>query len=158
MQHKTSIIRWWIMICLQLLAVSIAVFFGFHEILWKQDQTKLSFAIVAVWSITSAFVGYWHWITDMQRVRDCAKIGWFLAETCLALGMLGTVAGFLLMLSTSFSAINVQDTSTLQTALTNMALGMSTALYTTLVGLVCSIFIKMQLVNLENMVDQNGQP
>jgi len=33
--------------------------------------------------------------------------------------------------------------------LSDMATGMSTALWTTLVGLVCSLIIKVQLVNLE---------
>jgi ABC-type Fe3+ transport system permease subunit len=82
------------------------------------------------------------------------KIGWFLSETCLAIGMIGTVAGFLLMLGSAFSGIDVADTATLQSALTSMATGMSTALYTTLVGLVCGLYIKSQLVNLEHLLDQ----
>jgi biopolymer transport protein ExbB/TolQ len=77
-------------------------------------------------------------------------VGWFLAETCLALGMIGTVAGFLIMLVSAFADINIGDTESMQTALASMALGMGTALYTTLVGLVSSLFIKSQLVNLEN--------
>lgn len=82
------------------------------------------------------------------------KIGWFLSETCMAIGMIGTVAGFLLMLGTAFSGIDVGDTASLQSALTSMAVGMSTALYTTLVGLVCGLYIKSQLVNLEHLIDQ----
>ena len=57
------------------------------------------------------------------------------------------------MLGTAFTNIDVNDTVTLQTALTNMALGMSTALYTTLVGLIVSLFLKSQLVNLEHYAD-----
>ena len=37
----------------------------------------------------------------------------------------------------------------LQAALASMAVGMSTALYTTLIGLICSLIIKVQLMNLE---------
>jgi biopolymer transport protein ExbB/TolQ len=77
-------------------------------------------------------------------------VGWFLAETCLALGMIGTVAGFLIMLLSAFGSMDIGNTESMQEALSSMALGMGTALYTTLVGLVSSLFIKVQLVNLEN--------
>ena len=53
------------------------------------------------------------------------------------------------MLGTAFSNIDVSNAATLQQALSDMAIGMSTALYTTLIGLVCSLIIKVQLVNLE---------
>jgi len=43
----------------------------------------------------------------------------------------------------------VTSSEALQTALASMAVGMSTALYTTLTGLVCSLIIKVQLMNLE---------
>jgi biopolymer transport protein ExbB/TolQ len=81
---------------------------------------------------------------------ESSEVGWFIAETCLGLGMVGTITGFLLMLSTTFSNIDVSDVATLQQALADMALGMSTALYTTLIGLISSILIKIQLINLED--------
>ena len=52
-------------------------------------------------------------------------------------------------LGTAFENIDVSNTQTLQDALASMAKGMSTALYTTLTGLVSSIIIKIQLVNYE---------
>ncbi|MDC1257330.1 MotA/TolQ/ExbB proton channel family protein, partial [bacterium] len=76
------------------------------------------------------------------------------SESMLALGMIGTVAGFILMLGGSFSDIDTSNPETLKTALKSMALGMSTALYTTLVGLVCSQLYKVQLVILESMRDE----
>jgi len=57
------------------------------------------------------------------------------------------------MLGTAFSNIDVSNVSSLQQALASMAVGMSTALYTTLVGLIASIFLKSQLVNLEHLAD-----
>ena len=78
-----------------------------------------------------------------------AAVGWFISESCLALGMVGTVTGFLIMLGTAFANVDVSNAVTLQQALSDMATGMSTALWTTLVGLVCSLIIKVQLVNLE---------
>ena len=99
------------------------------------------------------FIGLWHTKKSRLEILNLSKIGWYLAETALALGMLGTLAGFLLMLGSAFANIDLANTATLQAALTNMALGMSTALYTTLVGLIVSIFLKSQLVNLEHYAD-----
>ena len=78
-------------------------------------------------------------------------VGWFIAESCLALGMVGTVTGFLFMLGTAFENIDVTNAKTLQDALAMMATGMSTALYTTLIGLISSLIIKVQLVNYETI-------
>lgn len=146
-------LRWYLIVCLQLVSVLIAGFFGFHTYVWDNDQTKLSFVIFIVWVIGTGFIGYWHSKTAEDELHDLCKIGWYLAETCLALGMLGTVSGFLLMLGTAFAGIDVANTATLQTALVEMASGMGTALYTTLIGLIASIYLKSQLVNLENYAD-----
>ena len=90
------------------------------------------------------------WIGHKTYTKDTdGEVGWFIAESCLALGMVGTVTGFLLMLGTAFANIDVTNAVSLQNALGVMAIGMSTALYTTLIGLVCSLIIKVQLVNLE---------
>ena len=91
-----------------------------------------------------------------EKAQD-VSIGWFISESCLALGMIGTVTGFLLMLSGAFAEIDLANTSTIQNSLTKMALGMSTALYTTLIGLICSLALKIQLVNVENENRIHGQ-
>jgi hypothetical protein len=150
---RRQFFTWYLLVCLQLLTVAIAVYFDFHITVWTADQTKLSFAIASLWAISTIIIGAWHVITDARRIQDLAKIGWYLAETCLALGMVGTVAGFLLMLGTAFDTIDLSNTASLQAALVDMALGMSTALYTTLMGLIASIYLKSQLVNLESYAD-----
>ena len=151
--QKRSSFIWYFLICLQVLFVAICVFFGMQDVLWQEDKTKLSFVIAGLWAVTSLIIGFWHKKTDAEAISKNVKIGWYLAETCLALGMIGTVAGFLLMLGAAFGNINVGDTASLQQALSDMAVGMSTALYTTLVGLVASLFLKSQLVNLEHYLD-----
>lgn len=150
---KQAFMSWYLIVCLQIVIFSIAGYFNLYKLIWNQDQTKLSFFILLIWLAGTIMIGFWHNKTSENDIRVNAKIGWYLAETCLAIGMVGTVAGFLLMLGTAFSNIDVANTSSLQTALSSMALGMSTALYTTLVGLVASIFLKTQLVNLERYAD-----
>jgi len=151
---KQSLIRWWAIVCLQLLSFGMAGYFGVFQELWAEDATKLSFVILSIWLATTLWIGVWQARFVRVHVDYLIKIGWFLSEVCLALGMIGTVAGFLLMLGTAFSGIDVSNTATLQSALTSMATGMSTALYTTLTGLVCALYIKAQLVNLEHLLDQ----
>ena len=150
---QQAFMTWYLMVCIQTVLISIAIYFDAHRLIWQNDQTKLSLVIVLMWILGSVLIGLWHRRTTASDIQNNSKIGWYLAETCLALGMVGTVAGFLLMLGTAFSHIDVSNTQSLQTALASMALGMSTALYTTLVGLVASIFLKSQLVNLEHYAD-----
>ena len=150
-----ALLRWWLIICLSILAGGIAVYFNLHNDLYHADQTKISFLILSVFVLTSFWIG-WKTKLTKETVQDIS-IGWFVAEACLALGMIGTVTGFLLMLSGAFADIDLSNTSTIQSSLTKMALGMSTALYTTLIGLICSLALKIQLVNVEDENKQYGQ-
>ena len=53
------------------------------------------------------------------------------------------------MLYGVFSDLNVNDTESVQQSLKNMSLGMSTALYTTLVGLTAGLVLKLEYFRLE---------
>lgn len=148
--NNSSLLRWWVIVCFQVLILSLGVFFGVWTHIWEVDVTRISFAIIAIWLITTAFIARYHFVKSKDARKTFMPVGWFLSETCLALGMIGTVAGFLIMMVSAFSDIDIGNTESMQAALSSMALGMGTALYTTLVGLVSSLFIKSQLVNLEN--------
>ena len=58
------------------------------------------------------------------------------------------------MLGTAFVDIDVSNIDSMQKALTQMSIGMSAALYTTLMGLLSSLVIKLQLVNVERTIEQ----
>ena len=145
-----SVLKWWLIFCLTLLGFGAAVYFDVHKQLYEADITRLSYLIISIFICTSVWIGIKTYrvgkLLDYEQESD---VGWFIAETCLALGMVGTVTGFLIMLGTAFENVDVSNSATLQQALSDMATGMSTALWTTLVGLVSSIIIKVQLVNLE---------
>jgi len=89
----------------------------------------------------------------IKKIGRQEEIGWFVSDQCFTLGMVGTVIGFILMMS-SFGSINVEDVRTVQDAIVSMGSGMATALYTTLVGLVCGILLKMQYFNLGLAVEE----
>lgn len=147
------ILKWWLIVCAVLISSLAGMyFFDLHLSLYNADVTKISFVIITIFVSTTIWIGnatkgllY----KELLKTED-VSVGWFISESLMALGMIGTVVGFLLMLGTAFGNIDVNDTESLQLALTQMATGMSTALYTTLTGLVCSLLIKVQLVNYES--------
>ena len=67
----------------------------------------------------------------------------------ITLGLIGTVTGFIIMLGGAFADLDLSNIGQAKEVIRDMAAGMSTALTTTLVGLVCSIITKLQLMNLE---------
>ena len=64
----------------------------------------------------------------------------------MTVGMIGTVTGFILMLSTSLATLDPNDVENMRSAIANMAVGMSTALLTTLSGLMATLMLRIQLV------------
>ena len=145
-----SLLKWWLIFCLTLLGLCACVYFNIHKDLYAADVTRLSFLIISIFICTSVWIGTKTYkIGIHQDYNQKSDVGWFISESCLALGMVGTVTGFLIMLGTAFENVDVTNSATLQQALSDMATGMSTALWTTLVGLVSSLIIKVQLVNLE---------
>jgi len=145
-----SLLKWWLIFCLTLLGLCTCVYFNIHKELYAADVTRLSFLIISIFTCTSIWIGMKTYKVGIrQDYSQQSDVGWFVSESCLALGMVGTVTGFLIMLGTAFANVDVTNSTTLQQALSDMATGMSTALWTTLVGLVCSLIIKVQLVYLE---------
>ena len=150
MKIGTKLLKWWLIFCLTLIGIGTSYHFNLHSLLYNADVTKLSFLIIVIFMFTSVWIGKKTFNLEKTSVTDeNISVGWFIAESCLALGMVGTVTGFLYMLGTAFENIDVSNSLTLQDALASMAKGMSTALYTTLTGLIASLIIKVQLVNYE---------
>ena len=123
--------------------------FAWFEALYDSDQTKISFIIITIFVATSIATGFLSFRSDIQYIKLSNYI-WFASETMVTLGLIGTVAGFLLMLSSAFDNLDVSNVENVQKVISNMALGMSTALCTTLSGLVGSVLTKIQMVILEN--------
>ena len=145
-----SLLKWWLIFSLTLLGLGTCVYFNIHKDLYAADVTRLSYFIISIFLCTSIWIGTKTYKVGIQQdYNQKSDVGWFVSESCLALGMVGTVTGFLIMLGTAFANVDVTNAATLQQALSDMAIGMSTALWTTLVGLVSSLIIKVQLVNLE---------
>ena len=155
---KTLLLKWWLFLCTQAAIAGIAFYLGFFQSLIEKDPTRLSFLIIAILLLSSLWIGKIIYSAKDKSKEDILGIlspVWFVAETCLVLGLIGTVSGFIIMLGTAFVDIDVSNIESMQKALTQMSIGMSAALYTTLMGLISSLSIKIQLVNIERTVEQH---
>ena len=144
-----AFLLWWIQVVTVLFAAILIFTYGWFDKLWDADQTKISFIIITIFFATSIATGFLSFRSDTQHIKLSNYI-WFASETMVTLGLIGTVAGFLLMLSSAFDNLDVSNVENVQKVISNMALGMSTALCTTLSGLVGSVLTKVQMVILEN--------
>jgi hypothetical protein len=138
---------------------------GFLYTLWTEDSTKLSFLLLFIFLQMSIWCGYKTWTLSkfidnkeedkhiVEKIEHLMEVGWFTSDLCLTIGMIGTVAGFIMMLS-GFATVDTNDIQTVQDLIKTLGTGMSTALYTTLMGLICSAGLKVQYFNLSQAIDK----
>ena len=133
---------WWLLIVTKLaITVAAVVLIDAHLLFWENDITYLSLVIFAIWAYISQSVGF-----QIYRQQSSSDTSWFFADAFLTIGMIGTVIGFVYMLSTTFTNLNPGDVNSMRTVIGTMAQGMSTALLTTLAGLIASLSLKLQLI------------
>jgi len=160
------LLRWWLFISLTLILAFAFYYFGLFAEVWDKDRTKLSFLIMFLFFVTSIHCGRETIKVSNALEGNIAKneinsidwrgnqeIGWFISDTVLTIGMIGTVSGFLLMLTGAFAGVDLSDEVAMQNVLEKMSKGMSTALYTTLFGLICGSLLKIQYFSLGRATD-----
>jgi len=97
-----SLLKWWLIFSLTLLGLGTCVYFNIHKDLYAADVTRLSFFIISIFICTSIWIGTKTYKVGIQQdYSQQSEVGWFISESCLALGMVGTVTGFLIMLGTA---------------------------------------------------------
>jgi len=162
LEKYSILLRWWLFFAVASLGTVALSLSGVIQKVNQADFTKISFLIYAVFAIFTIRTGIETYrlsrenkITKRHIARYYKKsdIGWFVSDMLLTLGMIGTVAGFIYMLDSSFSDMDPQNAISMQGVLAKMGAGMSTALYTTAAGLVCSLLLKLQLFNYTHHLD-----
>lgn len=88
-----------------------------------------------------------------SKIKGPHEYGWFIVDIMIKLGLLGTIVGFILMLS-SVTNTPTLDVNTMQKVLKQMSSGMGTALYTTLAGLTGSVLLAVQYQILDRGADE----
>lgn len=134
---------WWTANLLVASSVFWAWYNGIVSKIWHDDVTMITSVLGLLYIITTILIGYLAYTKDFTSkiVETC----WFLSEQMLALGMLGTVIGFIYLLTSGITSASVTDPASLATLLANMSVGLGIALYTNAVGILASFITKMLL-------------
>ena len=160
-------LKWWLAFTLVCVGALFAYHIGFFHALWQKDSSYLSFATLILFLFMSLKCGFntlllSHKIDnhdlkkeDLDTFERHEELGWFVSELCLTLGMIGTIIGFVFMLA-GFEDIDMSKPQTIQALLSDLGRSMATALYTTLVGLICGSLLKVQYFNLSLTLQEHG--
>lgn len=156
-------LKWWLLITLIIVGGYFAHEFKVFHQTWDKDFTKLSFVIFAGFIGASIQCGsktlrlsravnkdYQFKIKEIKREQE---IGWFMSDIFVSLGLVGTVIGMIFALH-GFVGVDVGTAAATQQLISKLVLGVSTALFTTLAGLICSILLKMQYFNLSTTIEK----
>jgi hypothetical protein len=164
----TLFLKWWLFMSAIMASSVLLAGLGLLGTLWEKDATKLSFVLLALFAVMSGWCGYKTWRLSVfidsnktepyliEKIEHLMEVGWFTSDLCLSIGMMGTVIGFIMMLG-GFANIDINDMATVQGLIKGLGVGMSTALYTTLTGLICSALLKIQYFNLSQAIDKVRQ-
>ena len=167
MKKHALFLRWWLIVTLIGIGGLFARHFGVFREIYDKDITGLSFVIFAGFVFMSGWCGVKTFrlsgllqggrrrgddIPDAERIilektSHLEEVGWFAAGTFTSIGMVGTIIGMIWALK-GFIDVNITEVTSVQKLISHMVFGVSTALYTTLVGLVCSTLLKLQYFNL----------
>lgn len=144
-----AMLIWWLFFCLQVFGAVIGYHFDILNMIIAADPTYISMFILLIHAVTVLVIGYYTYKKDLSNTDSL----WFVSETQLGLGMIGTLVGFIIMFSGAFSG--VISTENIKNIITSIANGVGTAIWTTLVGLSSGLIIKALLVNLEKTNEQS---
>lgn len=140
MQKYKQFYIWWVVNLAVATGVYWAWYTGIVATIWNDDVTMITSGLAAMYVLTTTLIGYVAYTKDFtSKIVDAC---WFLSEQMLALGMLGTVIGFIYLLTTGISSASVTDPTSLATLLANMSVGLGIALYTNAVGIIGSLVTK----------------
>ena len=146
--------KWWstVLVCITIFLTA-NYFAGISDYLLVADKSKISLGILIVTTICSLSIGYLAYKVQFAQMKireESLHPYWFFSDVVLSLGMVGTLIGFLLVLTTTFNDIDNTSTEAMKKVIAELASGMGIALITSLTGLICSIILKFELVLLES--------
>ena len=159
MVNTNASLRWWLFQCITVLGFLYCYYLGLFRLMWIMDVSKISVGILIIYAATTAFIGSMtlkaekDFKASIPFLETYSPVCWQIAGKLQDLGLIGTVIGFMIMLGPTFAGINLSDNIATQKMISTMSVGMSTALITTLVGLVCAVLLRFQLLNLDTITN-----
>ena len=122
----------------------------------KHDLSYISIVIMSLYIVVSGYVGRLCYLADKatkgkdrEAILKRMDIGWFAGEHFFSLGLLGTLIGLTIATSTSLTTeAQISD------IVAGLKVGLNTAFYTTICGIVFSLPLQVQLMILKQELDQ----
>ena len=161
MVKHIAFLRWMLITAVTSVGAYFCNKFGLFSEILDKDWSYISLSIALVFCLATIWCGVKTYVlsyhinkseifgipVNVNKTKDLEKVGWFIAEQFTVWGFIGTVIGIVYALK-GFVGIDPTNTVAIQRLISELVYGMSTALYTTLAGLVCSFFLKLQYINL----------
>jgi len=135
-------LRWWLTICVLGVLVYFSYANGWLLPLYEKDATMITYLITVIFGATTLSLGY----KSFLKKQFDNEVEWFVSDAVLTLGMIGTIIGFMIMLVGTFDTVEFTAVENIRAVLSSMSKGLYTALSTTLLGLISSVILKIQLV------------
>ena len=134
---------WWVTVLATSTGIFWAYYYGIIAKIWHDDVTMITSLLAILFVLTMGLIGYISYTKNFKsKIVDAC---WFLSEQMLALGMLGTVIGFIYLLTSGITNASVADPASLAALLANMSVGLGIALYTNATGILSSLITKALL-------------
>jgi len=160
---KAVFLRWWLIFTMIVVAFIISWNLGFMSEVYNNDSTPISVIIFSIFVVMSVLCGRETWKVNklegtnvshanLIAMDKAVEIGKYVCASFLALGFIGTIWGIKEM-SPQIANLDIANLDAQKSMLLGMASGMGVALYTTFVGLVCSLLLGIQYFNLRLTVD-----
>ena len=140
-----TLTKWFIINATIATSAFFAAYKGLFTVIISSDVSYISVVSMILFVLISGFVGKLAFLVDSYTLpkEELVKqldIGWFISGHFLNLGLLGTVIGFCYMIGAT-----LDGSKDVGAIISDLKTGAGTALYTTLVGLVCSMLLQGQL-------------
>lgn len=148
----TSLTRWWVIFCSLIAGFFFAGITGGLTFVWEADHSKLSVLTIGLFWLMTVFVGYLTKKITTDGDTSYEKYlpaCWYASDVMIALGMLGTLIGFILMFQGNIAGLDPSNTDSVKQVIAAMSNGFSVGVITTVCGLIASVLLRLQLTNLE---------
>ena len=162
MKNMTTFTKWFLFNAVALTALFFAQAKGAISLMISNDVSGLTIVIMILYAASSALVGRLCYFADRVEGNRCkdvdergklsrhAELGWFAAEHFFSLGLLGTVFGLCVATSTSLN-----EGTEISDIVSGLKVGLNTAFYTTICGIVFSLLLQVQLMILRLKLEED---
>ena len=151
--------KWFLLNAVMVTSIFFAETKGAISLMVSSDVSYLTIVIMSLYVIVSGMVGGLCYLSDKirkGREKDArrhlskrAEVGWFAAEHFFSLGLLGTVIGLCMSTATSLN-----DEASVSGMVAGLKVGLNTAFYTTICGIVFSLPLQVQLMILRFKLEE----